>query len=418
MPLLQSLIRARKSLPRQFALQVATLLFGRVTGAAMQALSLMVFARCAGVSEFGVLATALGVAVVLQTAGDVGATTFIAREIADKGLSPEAKGAEQLSRFGTLSAAFVGALVLAALALVSEPIYLQLLPLAVWLPVERAIELRASASLANGDAKIGVACVATRRSLSLLLFIALVWLHLQPVLAYSLSALTAAAMTLAFFNNRLCLIGRGPGISTGFREAFRSCRPYWLHSLFVQSRNLDAPLVTLILGPHNAAFFSLAARLMTPLRMVPAAISSALLPYLTRAKLSQESEQTLLLIVSAGMAVPYLLLAWLAPMAIHLVLGARYADAAVPTQIMIAALAFVSSASIVTAAIQAKGSATTAARLTVMCTPVYVALVAIGATTSGSVGAAVGAASAMCFQMFGLVVAYRLPRRAGSRATA
>ena len=398
---------------KRLARQVLTILGGRIGAAGMQAAGMLLLARWSNVGEFGVAAAALGVLVVLQVLGDLGATPFSTREVASNGLTPVVHAAAMLSQFGTAALAAGSVVLLVALGAIFHAIYFELIPLAFWLVAERSIELRASVALATGNARFGTTALIARRFLGLVGFTSCALADVRPVFAYAIGMSTASLLVFALiraFSPRTA----APSGHVRLSSAFVACKPYWTNSLSLQSRNLDSVVVATVLGSTQAAYFGIASRLMTPLRMVPTAIATALLPHL--ASNGRRGSARLLGLVSLAMSIPYGLMALGAPWIISLALGASYLPAIVPVQVMLVSLMVSSSTSILTASLQAFGSARAVSQLSFIVSVSYLGLVAGGARIGDATGAAVGAAVGLVLQMVALLVLHvRMPtaERAG-----
>lgn len=396
--------RASRPLQSLFE-QFATVLGGRVIGAGLQALSMLVLARALDPAPFGWIAATLGLVVILQTMGDLGATTFGTHEVAVKGLSKSLAAVQCLSAVGTTFAALLLAIALTAASLIIDAQLLLLLPLTIWLVLERSLELTAGIELGLGRAKAGSTSLVIRRALSLLMFVGLLGLGVDAMLSYGLGLLLGSGVVFAGMRKIRRAHRVEPVTWQDCRSVFPQCKPFWVHSLSLQIRNVDTLVVASLAGPVQAAFYGLASRLLTPLRMVPAAMASALLPYLS-GKADRRNEWMLIASVAAALALVYGVMVVLAPPLVHILLGARYESAILPIQILLASLVFASCASTIGAALQARGAAVMVSRISTGSSAIFLMFVAAGAMSFGSFGAAIGASVGICAQMAVLLYVY------------
>lgn len=369
--------------------QFATLLGGRFVAAGIQAVSIYLLARWSNLEDFGTLSAALGVAVTLQAAGDAGATTFIVRETAARGPNRHVAYAELLSRLVMGAIALSTVLFILVLYAAFGRHYLVLLPLTAWMALDRSSDIRSAIARGQGDVRVGTTNVVARRLTQLALFTFAYWVGLETSWAYSLSLPAGSALVLIAMWRKLPSPPAVPLRTMRLKHAFLRCRPYWAHSTATQLRNLDAAIVAAVAGPVQAAYYGVGARLMTPLRMVPATLATALLPHLVRRGGPGRKDVTFGVGVSALISIPYLLLVVASPWAVaHL--GTEFAGATVPLQIMCFGLAGASFISIFNAILQARKQARLVAKISIFTVLLLLLLVAVGALTNGAFGAAAG----------------------------
>lgn len=383
MPILHRLRQSR--LARQFA----TLLGGRFAAAGIQAVSIYLLARWSDLTDFGTLSAALGVAVTLQAIGDAGATTFIVRETAARGINRNVAYAELLSRLAMGCVVLSGIAVIAGLSLLKDRGYLALLPLAGWIALDRSSDIRSAIARGLGDVRIGTTNVVCRRLAQLALFVLAFRSGIATPWAYSLSLLAGSGLVLAIMWRKLPRPPVVPLRRWALRHAFIRCRPYWIHSTASQLRNVDAAIVAGLSGSVQAAYYGVGARLMTPLRMVPATLATALLPHLVKRGGPGHKDISLGLLMAILIAIPYLLLVALSPWAVaHL--GADFEGATLPLQIMCLGLAGSAFISIFNAILQARRQAQLVARISTLTVLLLLALVVAGTMIHGALGAAIG----------------------------
>ncbi|RRN53988.1 lipopolysaccharide biosynthesis protein [Pseudoxanthomonas sp. SGNA-20] len=369
--------------------QFVTLLGGRFAAAGIQAVSIYLLARWARLDEFGVMASALGVSVTLQAIGDAGATTYIVRETAAHGINYSVAYAEQLSRLVMASVVAGWLFVVLALTAVSGERYLSLLPLAGWIALDRGSDIRSAIARGLGDVRLGTINLVSRRLVQLLLFVLFFHSGIGASWAYSISLLLGSALVLAWMWRKLPRPAALPFRKKRLLYAFMRCKPYWIHSAATQLRNLDAALVAMISGPVQAAYYGVGARLMTPLRMVPATLATALLPHLVRSGGVGRKDISLGLYAALVIGLPYLALAVAAPWAVRH-LGDGFEGASLPLQLMCVGLAGSAFISIFNAILQSRKRASLVARISTGTMLALLALVAIGTELCGAAGAATG----------------------------
>lgn len=376
-------------LQSRLARQFATLLSGRVAAAAIQTVSIYLLARWSDVDAFGMFAAALGMAVTLQAVGDAGATVFVVRETAAHGITRKVAYAELLSRLTMGSIALLGAGLVLVLDLAAGGGYLVLLPMLGWIVIDRSSEIRSAIARGLGDVRIGTTNLISRRALQLLLFVVAHKAGMPASWAYSSSLMLGSAMVLMAMWR---ILPRPPRVrlrAPPLKHALQRCMPYWLNTAFTQLRNIDTVIVAALSGATQAAYYGVGARLMTPLRMIPATLATALLPHLTRRRDSNQGDIKLGLVLATLIALPYLLIVVAAPWILKY-LGPDYAGSVLPLQIMCVGLASSSFTSIFNVILQARGLARLVARFSMLTTAVFLLLVTTGAALQGAVGAAVG----------------------------
>jgi O-antigen/teichoic acid export membrane protein len=381
----------------RLARQFATLLGGRFVAAGIQAVSIYFLAHWSNVADFGMLASALGIAVTSQAIGDAGATTYIVRETAAHGVNRKVAYAELLSRLTTGAIALVGCAAVLYLYLTSGNGYLALLPMAGWIVADRSSDVRSAIARGLGDVRIGTSNVVLRRFAQLALFVLAHHFGITPPWAYSFGLLFGSVLILGAMWGKLpkppsVLIRKQP-----LKHAFFRCRPYWIHSAATQLRNVDTAIVAALSGTTQAAYYGVGARLMTPLRMVPATLGTALLPHLVKRGGSSHKDVASGSALAVAISLPYLVLIIGAPWAVEY-LGPKYTGATLPLQIMCAGLAGSSFISIFNAILQAHGLAQSTARISIITALLLLALVSTGSFLQGATGAAIGFMAATFIQ--------------------
>ncbi|MDJ0106076.1 hypothetical protein QM646_06630, partial [Rhodococcus erythropolis] len=179
---------------------------GRLVGALIQALSMVLLARISGPSGFGIFAAAYGVGLVLQTILNFGFTPFLVRIRALGDQDPLIASTLEFSRRANLA---VGALLAftAAVAAVFEPKLWFVVPLTAWVVLDNYVETLLSLPLADGNTWQNALSLLLRRALALV-FVAAAWLAgVDAVFWYSVG-LAFSSMIAVFVAIRL-----GPAIT-------------------------------------------------------------------------------------------------------------------------------------------------------------------------------------------------------------
>lgn len=393
---------------RRFLGQFAWVSGGRLLAAGLQALSLILIARFLPPSEFGILSSVIGLATVLQTVLDFGVGTYITRE---RAANPDSGGIATALRFNTMSSLAIAVVVLVGLGLMGwlvSPIYYLMLPLAFWLSGERNADARLTVVFADGDAWINVTNLISRRVAGVALFVVLVAVGSEPLLAYSVG-IAIAAIASSFFANLYVRRRVTADATLTYRELIAASRHYWANSVATQARNLDVVIVAGFAGSVASGFYASASRLTTPLRILPTSLASVLIPAATRAVTAKRSLWPLLKpagLMLAGVTLLYGALIVTAPWFVPLALGDPYAPAVPVIQIVLLGLPFAAAASLSNALLQAIGDkkfvAAAATISTIACL--------LGVTGTSLVWGAVGAGWALtaAFILQAVLVAVKL----------
>ena len=384
--------RVNGKLKRVLARQFAWVSSGRILAALLQTASLVLVSRLLPVSDFGYLATFLGVTSLAQVVLDFGVGTLVSRERAAKPDNPVVAAA---LRFTNVSSVGLTALLLLGLtgaALFISEAYWQMLPLAVWAAAERNADTRLAVAFADGDVQINVINLLARRTAALGLFVAATALGVLPILAFSVSS-ALAAIGSATFAQRWVRRRVVPSREIGFSEVVRRARPYWVTAISTQARNLDVVVVSALAGATQAGLYLTGSRLMNPLRILPASLATILLPASARTQNSAHDLRSMVRLtvaVVAGMSVLYAAF-WLAvPTFVDQALGSAYVDATPVIRIIVAGLPVAATCSMLNSILQGRGRgkdvALAASSTTVACL-LGVALIspfygAIGAATA------------------------------------
>ena len=394
----------------QLGRQFAWASIARVIAAILQAILLIVAARAVSSAEFGLLASVLGVATVVQTALDMGVSTFVTRE---RAASPDSGSVATALRFNALTSVIM-ALLAGTLILWAGTFnvsFLFLLPLAIWVSAERTADLRLAIAFADGDVRVNSLNLLARRLTSIVLLVALLYLAVEPLLAYSIAVALAAVASAIFANAyvRKRVVTRS---DISFRKLIRLSWPYWIHSVATQLRNLDSAITAVVAGATQAGYFSVASRLTSPLRILPTSLASVLLPNAARAGASGMRPLERLAGIAILLCVVFYSLVFAAtPWALPFLLGESYLGSVPSVMIVVAGLPFAATVSLYSSLLQGTGHKHFVAVVSV-CSSTF-CLIAVAAL--GLVWGAIGAAGALsvtyALHSLAIFVGYRLLAR-------
>ena len=389
----------------QLGRQFAWASTARVIAAILQAILLIVAARAVSSAEFGLLASVLGVATVVQTALDMGVSTFVTRE---RAASPDSGSVATALRFNALTSVIM-ALLAGTLILWAGTFnvsFLFLLPLAIWVSAERTADLRLAIAFADGDVRVNSLNLLARRLTSIVLLVALLYLAVEPLLAYSIAVALAAVASAIFANAyvRKRVVTRS---DISFRKLIRMSWPYWLHSVATQARNLDSAIVALVAGSTQAGYFSVASRLTSPLRILPTSLESVLLPNAARAGTSGMRPLARLAAIATLICVGVYAVVFAAtPWALPVLLGDAYAGSVPAVMIVVAGLPFAAAGSLHSSLLLGAGHKHFVATVSVCSSLLCLLAVAAFGFVWGAIGAAGALSGTFAVQALAILTGY------------
>lgn len=389
---MQNLPGGGESLSRKkLASQFAWISIGRLLGALIQAVTILLVARDLGPHSFGVFSAVFGVAIVFQAGFDLGIATMVVRERAVTPTSPIIYSALTLTDRLALAITLITGLPLLFLAIIIDPFFYYLLPLAIWAACERHADTWLAIPLADGDARINTQNLVTRRVGTVLLYLGAVFAGVNAALAFSASMAITATVSLIVI--RRIVIHR---IDTSrsrvtYREVINRSWPYWLNSVGTQARNLDTLVVSAVAGPSQAGFYAATSRATGPLRILSTSLAAVLLPASADRNRKIGSLLGIVGFTALFCCLLYGSLILAVPAAVEMFLGAVYEGAVLPLQIVLGGLVFAAIASLFTSMLQGLGYQLFVAKTAIANTAICLLAVSIG----GLVGEAVGAAWAL-----------------------
>lgn len=381
---------------------------GRLFAAGIQALTLVLLARAAGPSAFGLVAIALGVGTLAQVVFDLGISPFLLRERASHTDSPWIPFALRLYRFSTVLLMATGCLTIVLLGLFIDESVFALLPLVVGVAFERQSDAWAGIAISDGDVRISSGLLLARRVLILLTFLMFSNVFSSAVLAFSVAS-AIGSLVVAEFARRLISKRIGPLRSAqgSVRELLVQTRSLWANSVGAQLRNIDALLVGMLAGPTQAGFYGLATRVSSPLTLVAASMSSIVLPRAARSVGSEIPNLVKLISFVSGLSVAlYLLLLCTADWIVPLVFGPEFLEAVLPFKWLLVGLMFSTSGMMLTAFLQGRRRHSIVARISVVTSTAFLISVAILSPYGGAVATAICMAITMGVQFIVLLVIF------------
>jgi len=372
--------------------QFSWILAGRIIAAALQAATVAILARLLGPQQFGVLAVVLGVIIWLQAVADLGMAKLVVRERAAGNSADLVAGGLWINSRSTLILSIVLGLAFIGGGLAFDESLFLMLPLAVSAAGEKNADTWLGVAIADGDTHLNSLNLVGRRTIALTGFLTLNSLDISPMLSYS-SAVAVAAITSVIFARRhvskLEISARA-----SFAETISTARPFWMNTLAVQLRNLDAMVVGVVANASAVGYYATASKLSGPLNMLPTSLSVVILPHAARTR--RESLSSIVKIVFlAGSLVGliYLSLVFIIPWLIPTVLGHAYIPAIVPLQIVLVGLIFAAFSSLFGAVLQGRGLPREVATIAVCATIYLMVALAVLGSIFGAVGAALALAS-------------------------
>ncbi|WP_164073739.1 lipopolysaccharide biosynthesis protein [Stenotrophomonas maltophilia] len=386
-------LRASVKNPKGLASQFSAVLFGRMLAASLQAITVFLLAKWSTVTAFGACMALLGLLTALQTLGDLGASTFVSKEVASNGRNDRVTRARRMSAFATSLISAVGILATAAWSILqSRYELLWLTPLWIWLTIERANEIDVAIYIGEKRSAVAMTSLIVRRAGTLVLMLLLTILGAEPIFAFGVASLLAGVATKVALGIKA---ENAPAAkeSVALSEILSESKHYWMHSFSLQARNIDSSLVAVLAGTAQAGFYSLGSRLLTPLRMVPTAMATVLLPHASKSGIARYSLGRILLMTGL-LGAPYLALAATWPMVIPLLFHGKFDEAIGPLQLLTVSIAFTSTTSIFSALLQGAGHGAAVSRISIATTFATILGVACGSAGWGAFGAALAYALA------------------------
>lgn len=373
---------ASSSVPVQYGL----LLSGRVASALLQAATLVLFARFSDVISFGVTMAFVGVTSLGVAIADLGMGSLVVREAARKnfGLVLTSLRLNVLSQLSLILAIVVA---LCFLGNSDMPILYMLVPLGMSLAIEKYADVRLGIALADGSSGVVTIGLISRRLVTLVVLLSLIFLKIEPVLSYSIGALSGAIAAVAYAHK---FVEVPRATLKPARNVISASTPYWFNSMAAQLRNLDVTIVSFMSSATQAASYSVASRIVGPFQLFVTSAASIVLPTASRQK-NHEKKRTFWIILGVSIiaGLCYTAVALTAYWWVPLLLGEAYSFAVLPVAIVTLGLIPMSYSEVAKATLQGWGSASQVAYVSV-CTGIMLVLaISLGSAINGAIGAAI-----------------------------
>jgi O-antigen/teichoic acid export membrane protein len=396
----------------QFLALVATRIFA--TG--IQALTVILLARWAGVRDFGVIGVIVGICAVLYTIADWGLSSYIPRARA-VGRNSEVVSGLRMDFLGNCSLGLLAALVLGLLLLPAGlTAWFVLIPLA--LALEQFVEVCLTVPIADGNKGVFVVSLALRRVVSISLFVALYTLGWDVIASYGIALATASCAGLAHAVVVLRRRLRGVRSNVRIGAYYKSLVPYLLANLSAQSRTLDTAVVGAVSSVISAGLYSAAFRLINPLMLVSGSLAAVLLPHAAKQGMPETKRlgRSLALCTLALGILVIPPIAYAGPL-VEALFGKDFAAAAPAFAFALAALPFLSLSSPLGGLLQSQGFESFVAKNGMTFAALNLGLVCLGAAAWGPTGAAAAIAIAYAGKCLSLYVRLQTakPKASGPR---
>ena len=386
---------------RQLIANSLVLSLGTGSAQALTAASYWVTARNLRPADFGKLAAAVSLAMLLWSAADLGFNSWLIREMA-RGTSADTFGVGLGARLAL--AVLAASLWLAC----SVPLWLlgdasRYVPLlALWVLFSLiwstlAVPLRAAERMGR------VAAISVVERVVLCGVVAVSVAFGDPALGLVVGLVLGAAiaMLVAWSSVGVRVAELRVPTLQAISSFVRASLGFAASSLAVQLQRLDVPLVSLAAGPSAAGIYAAPARVTNVLGILPTSFSSALFPRVSRAKGGAARGELRFgtLGVALTMAVLIAPLFWFAPSVAGSVLGVAYrSSGAVLRPVLVAAL--ISSVNQpISVAFQARGRERSIGGVFGVGVAIGLTAIALGGVLWGALGAACGLV-AMEFAIF------------------
>lgn len=389
----------------------------RIVSTAAQAVTLLLMARSLGPSGFAEFAGVLGGLMALGILADGGATYALGRHHESASLTCQIMRAGRLLSAGTM---VVSVPVLATLAFrTGSPVLLACLPLCLWVPWERQLEVSSAYLLARKREQVVAAGYLARRVPTLLAVLA-VPPTVSPVPAFALSMVVAAGASLLGLRRYVSIeVSAAGGVAQDEPPIRRLLpdagtwsvlRPFWAAIAGQGVRQLDVAVLSFAAGTAVAGAFAPAIRLVPALLLVPGTYTQMLLGRLASSRKELTTEP--LLVVTAVSTAVFVPLSLTAQFWIPLLLGPAYASTVDVVRIIIISLVFATLSSVFASGLHSADLASRVAAGVWTSATVTLVLIAYLGSTYGAVGAAFAVAGGYLLQFVLMAACYlRRPTR-------
>lgn len=370
----------------------AWIVASRLLAALLQAVTLVLIARNAGPSLFGVLAAFLGLVVILQVVSDCGIATYITRLRAKQPDAPQIAVALKVHQcLGVLACVLlVGTAIL--VAYIGDRPWWSLILLAVAGYLERQSDVRLTLALADGDVWKNAINLVLRRMVTLLMVIVGGYMSIDAILTFGIASFVAAVISLLMSRKMVRVQGTVAQLGLlEFRSILLVSRSFWVNSIGVQLRNLDVFLIAALATPAIAGYYGAIARSLNPLMMISSSLASVLLPMVARS--DGRVGKSLLAPVGGVLGLVsafYIGMAIYADKLVPFLFGSQFTPAVSGFRVVLVGLIFASVSSLLSSFLQARGFEKYVGRVSILTSVVSLSGIVIGVVLAGVLGATVG----------------------------
>lgn len=388
----------------------------RLLAAVLQAVTLILIARSAGPSQFGLLSAFMGIVVIIQVISDCGIAPYVTRL---RATSPDASFigvALKVHRFlGILACAMLlGVAVI--FSFIGNQGWWSLIPLAIAGYFERQGDVKLTLAIADGDVWKNAFNLILRRLITFLVVIIGTYANLQPILVFGMGSLAGSYVSF-WISRRLVAFQRHPRAvgRVEVRDVLTESSPFWINSIGAQLRNFDAFLVATLTTPAIAGYYGVISRSLNPLMMISSSLATVLLPLASRAEGKVGRALTVPVGIVFGLVVSlYLTLAYHAENVVFILFGSEFLPASSGFRVVLVGLIFASLSALLSSFLQAHGAARCVGRVSIVTSIISLIGISIGVILAGILGAAVGLGTAYVIQSICLVtVAVMIARGRG-----
>lgn len=369
--------------------QFVTLIGARVIGAALQAAVGIALARMVNPTVYGHVTAVAGALLFLFIATALGVPSYLGRARA-LGLESHVAAALRLNLLTTMSGVVIvaGGFITGLISV--DDLGLLVMVLAVGSGLDKNIDCALALPIADGVRRGPAVSILIRRLTTAVAFFLLVQLGHGAVSAYcwaSLAGPLVGQLHLSVLLRSLGMSSRKP--SAPITVVMRAAGPFAVNDIALQSRSLDTALVALVATPTTAGLYAGASKLTAPFELVSSTLASIVLPRSVHLDRASRVALAIKLTLAAGLlALPAALIAYFARPIVVLVLGPDYSQASTALALIILALPATALSSPLSGLLQGVGEEKFVGRNATVFALGTLAGVGVGASLSGSTGAA------------------------------
>ncbi len=385
--------------------QFIVLLFSRGLASVLSAVAFIYVGRIAGVEVVGLIGVVTSVTAFIFIVGDLGMSTFVAREQAKQHFGVVA-GALRLNVLSSVALGLIVTLVLVGLwGLGSLPWALALIGISA--AVEKNTETALSVPIAEGQPWIPAINVLLRRFFALVVFGGLVFAGVEPIEGFCIGL--AVAAVIGQIHARVAISGllveRQKITGADLADVLRRAWPFWATNVMSAARTLDVSIVGLLSSTYTAGLYAAATKVINPLRLVPSTLTSLVVPYASRQDKTGARSTALRLIAlfSASLLVVIPASIFGEPLVV-LLMGEDFRDAGLIFSILLIGLPFVALAAPLGSVLQGQNDERFVTYNGTIFAILTLAFAAVGTIVWGGEGAAIGVSAAYFIKCIALYI--------------